>query len=107
MISGLTVCAIVDPWTSSNRAETQSVNANGGPSLSKMLLFTTKRVTETMLSTASRHRWLALYDGVKIGDRVVGYAAEEWSRITALPSLGSANSENVLGNINSRLVNRM
>lgn len=83
-ISGLTVWAIVEPWTSSKRAETHSVNANGGPSLSKMLLLTTNRVTERILSTASKHRWLALYDGVKIGDLVVGYAAEEWSRITAL-----------------------
>lgn len=37
-----------------------------------------------MLSTASRQRWLALYEGVKIGERVVGYAADEWRRITAL-----------------------
>ena len=37
-----------------------------------------------MLSTARRHLWLAEYDGVKIGERVVGYAADEWRRITAL-----------------------
>lgn len=60
MKSGFTVWAMVDPWTSNRRAETQRVKANGGPSLSSSLLFTTKRVTERMLSTASRHRWLAL-----------------------------------------------
>lgn len=70
--SGLTMCAMVDPWTSKRRAETQRVKANGGPSLSRSLLLTTRRVTERMLSTARRHRWLALYDGVKIGERVVG-----------------------------------
>jgi hypothetical protein len=37
-----------------------------------------------MLSTANRHRWLALYEGVKMGDLVVGYAADECKRITAL-----------------------
>lgn len=76
-ISGLTVCAIVEPWTSNSLAQTQRVKANGGPSLSSMLFSTTNRVIERMLSTARRHRWLALYDGVNIGDRVVGYAADE------------------------------
>jgi hypothetical protein len=37
-----------------------------------------------MFSTALRHRWLALNDGVNIGERCVGYAAEEWSRMTVL-----------------------
>ena len=83
-MSGLTVCAIVEPWTRRRRAETQRVNAKGGPSLSSMLFSTTKRVTERMLSTARRHLWLAEYEGVKIGERVVGYAADEWRRITAL-----------------------
>jgi predicted Zn-dependent protease with MMP-like domain len=46
-----------------------------------------------MFSTASKHRWLALYEGVKIGDRVVGYAAEECNRITALYSTESVNCE--------------
>lgn len=86
-MSGLTVCAIVEPWTRRRRADTQRVKAKGGPSLSSMLLSTTKRVTERMLSTARRQRWLAEYDGVKIGDRVVGYAADEWRRITALISI--------------------
>jgi hypothetical protein len=30
-----------------------------------------------MSSTAEWHLWLALYDGVNIGDLVVGYAADE------------------------------
>jgi hypothetical protein len=30
-----------------------------------------------MFSTAPWQRWLALYEGVKMGDRVVGYAADE------------------------------
>ena len=37
-----------------------------------------------MSSTAVWHLWLALKDGVKIGDRVVGYAADECNRMTAL-----------------------
>ena len=37
-----------------------------------------------MSSTAVRQRWLAENEGVKIGERVVGYAAEEWSRMTDL-----------------------
>lgn len=72
MKSGLTVWVMVEPWTRSRRADTQSVKANGGPNLSSRLLVTTRRVTERMLFTARRQRWLALYDGVKIGDRVVG-----------------------------------
>ena len=40
--------------------------------------------SHTMVATAAWHRWLALYEGVKIGDRVVGYAAEECRRITAV-----------------------
>lgn len=76
-MSGLTVRAMVEPWTRRRRAETQREKAKGGPSLESMLLSTTERVTERMLSTARRQRWLALYDGVKIGERVVGYAAEE------------------------------
>jgi hypothetical protein len=40
-----------------------------------------------MSSTALWHRWLAENDGVKMGDLVVGYAAEEWSRITVLLTL--------------------
>lgn len=83
-MSGLTLCAMVEPWTRSSRADTQRVKAKGGPSLSSMPLSTTNWASERMLSTATRHRWLALYEGVKIGERVVGYAAEEWRRITAL-----------------------
>lgn len=37
-----------------------------------------------MSSTAVRQRWLAENEGVKIGERVVGYAAEEWSRMMDL-----------------------
>jgi hypothetical protein len=40
-----------------------------------------------MLSTALWHLWLALYDGVKMGDLVVGYAADECNRITVLLSV--------------------
>ena len=37
-----------------------------------------------MFSTALWHLWPALYEGVKMGDLVVGYAADECSRITVL-----------------------
>jgi len=37
-----------------------------------------------IFSTAFWHRWLALYDAVKICDVVVGYAADECNRIIAL-----------------------
>ena len=37
-----------------------------------------------IFSTALRHLWLALKDGVKIGDRWVGYAADECRRMTVL-----------------------
>jgi hypothetical protein len=95
-MSGLTVWAIVEPWTRRRRAETQRVKAKGGPSLSRRLFSTTKRVTERMLSTARRHRWLALYDGVKIGDLVVGYAADECRRITALGTVSTKSRWNVV-----------
>ena len=38
-----------------------------------------------MLSTAARQRCEAVKEGAKIGERVVGYAAEECRRITVLP----------------------
>lgn len=37
-----------------------------------------------MFSTALRHFWLALKEGVKIGERWVGYAAEECNLMTVL-----------------------
>jgi hypothetical protein len=43
-----------------------------------------------MFSTALRQRWLALKDGVKIGERWLGYAADECRRITVLQQSASA-----------------
>ena len=68
---------MVDPWTKRTRAATQSENANGGPSLLSKPLSRTVAHRAVMFSTALRHRWLALKDGVKMGDRWVGYAADE------------------------------
>lgn len=39
--------------------------------------FRTKLTRSTNASTADIQRWEAAYDGVKMGERVVGYPAEE------------------------------
>jgi hypothetical protein len=49
-----------------------------------------------MFSTALKHRWLALNEGVKMGERCVGYAAEECSRMTVLQTLAKAITRNCL-----------
>lgn len=66
-------------------------------------------MTDRILSTAKRHRWLALYEGVKIGERVVGYAADECKRITALyggMSEGTCDMK-CRHRLNSRLIGSM
>jgi hypothetical protein len=48
--------------------------------------FLTKVLRADMFSTAVWHLCAAEYDGVKIGERVVGYAAEECRRMIVLES---------------------
>jgi hypothetical protein len=79
--------SMVEPWTRRTRAATQREKAKGGPSLLRRPLSRTQAQRAVMFSTALRQRWLALNEGVKIGERCVGYAAEEWSRITVLSIL--------------------
>ena len=64
--------SMVEPWTSRTRAATQRENAKGGPSLLNRPLSRTHTQRAVMFSTALRQRWLALKEGVKIGDRWVG-----------------------------------
>jgi hypothetical protein len=82
--------SIVEPWTSRTRAATHSENAKGGPSLLSRPLSRTQAQRAVMFSTALRQRWLALKDGVKIGERWLGYAADECRRITVLQQSASA-----------------
>lgn len=63
---------------------TQRLKANGGPSLLTRLLLRTYWHSAQMSSTAVRQRWLAEKEGVKIGERVVGYAALECRRMMEL-----------------------
>lgn len=60
------------------------MKAKGGPSLLSMPLLTTCWPSAAMSPTACWQRWIALKEGVKMGDRVVGYAADECKRITVL-----------------------
>ena len=61
--------SIVEPCTNSTRAATQQEKANGGPSFVSKPLSRTEAHNAVMFSTALKQRWLALKDGVKIGDR--------------------------------------
>jgi hypothetical protein len=50
-----------------------------------------------MSSTAVWQRWEAEKEGVKIGERVVGYAAEECRRMTALESTAGISDVVLVG----------